>query len=140
MFAAVAGYGIATLVFGLSSTLWLSLIALVALGACDMVSVVIRLALVQLDTPDEMRGRVSAVNAIFINTSNQLGEFESGLVAAWLGAVSATVIGGVGTLLVVALWMMMFPTLRKRKRLHSEPVVVTTEAGSIGAVAPVPPR
>ena len=116
MFAAVAGYGIATLVFGLSSTLWLSLIALVALGACDMVSVVIRLALVQLDTPDEMRGRVSAVNAIFINTSNQLGEFESGLVAAWLGAVSATVIGGVGTLLVVALWMMMFPTLRKRKR------------------------
>ena len=90
--------------------MWLSLAALFALGAFDMVSMVIRGALVQLDTPDDMRGRVSAVNAIFINTSNQLGEFESGMLAAWLGAVGATVIGGIGTLVVVGLWMAMFPT------------------------------
>jgi MFS family permease len=122
MFAAVAGFGAATLVFALSKMLWLSLAALVVLGAFDMVSVVIRGALVQLDTPDAMRGRVNAVNAIFINTSNQLGEFESGLLAAWMGAVPATLIGGVGTLMVVGLWMMMFPTLRRRQRLHAEPV------------------
>ena len=83
-----------------------------------MVSMVIRGALVQLDTPDEMRGRVSAVNAIFINTSNQLGEFESGMLAAWLGAVGATVIGGIGTLVVVGAWMAMFPSLRRRQQLH----------------------
>lgn len=121
MFASVAGFGIATLVFAVSTTLWLSLVALFALGAFDMVSMVIRGALVQLDTPDDMRGRVSAVNAIFINTSNQLGEFESGLLAAWIGAVNATLIGGIGTLVVVALWMVMFPTLRRRQRLHAEP-------------------
>ena len=120
MFASVAGFGVATLVFALSTVLWLSLLALFALGAFDMVSMVIRGALVQLDTPDEMRGRVSAVNAIFINTSNQLGEFESGMLAAWLGAVGATVIGGVGTLLVVGLWMGMFPGLRRRQQLHVE--------------------
>jgi MFS family permease len=123
MFAAVAGFGVATLVFALSDTLWLSMLALFALGAFDMVSMVIRGALVQLDTPDDMRGRVSAVNAIFINTSNQLGEFESGLLAAWIGAVHATVLGGLGTLLVVGLWMAMFPTLRRRQRLHGEPAV-----------------
>jgi MFS family permease len=120
MFAAVGGFGVATLVFALSSTLWLSLLALFALGAFDMVSMVIRSSLVQLDTPDDMRGRVSAVNAIFINTSNQLGEFESGMLAAWLGAVQATVLGGVGTLLVVGLWMAMFPGLRRRQRLQGE--------------------
>jgi Arabinose efflux permease len=120
MFASVAGFGVATLIFAVSTTLWLSLLALFALGAFDMVSMVIRGALVQLDTPDDMRGRVSAVNAIFINTSNQLGEFESGMLAAWLGAVNATVLGGVGTLLVVGLWMAMFPTLRRRQRLHVE--------------------
>ncbi|OOG51305.1 MFS transporter [Rhodanobacter sp. C01] len=120
MFASVAGFGVATLVFAISTTLWLSLLALFALGAFDMVSMVIRGALVQLDTPDDMRGRVSAVNAIFINTSNQLGEFESGMLAAWLGAVNATVLGGIGTLLVVGLWMAMFPTLRRRQRLHVE--------------------
>ena len=120
MFAAVAGFGAATLVFALSRTLWLSLTALLAVGAFDMVSMVIRGSLVQLDTPDEMRGRVNAVNAIFINTSNQLGEFESGLLAAWLGAVPATLIGGGGTLLVVGLWMVMFPTLRRRQNLHTE--------------------
>lgn len=118
MFASVAGFGLATLVFAVSTTLWLSLIALFALGAFDMVSMVIRGALVQLDTPDDMRGRVSAVNAIFINTSNQLGEFESGMLAAWVGAVGATVIGGIGTLVVVGLWMAMFPALRRRQQLH----------------------
>lgn len=121
MFASVAGFGVATVVFALSSTLWLSLAALFALGAFDMVSMVIRGALVQLETPDDMRGRVSAVNAIFINTSNQLGEFESGLLAAWLGAINATLIGGIGTLVVVALWMGLFPNLRRRQRLQSEP-------------------
>jgi MFS family permease len=120
MFASVAGFGVATLLFALSTALWLSLLALFALGAFDMVSMVIRGSLVQLDTPDEMRGRVSAVNAIFINTSNQLGEFESGMLAAWLGAVGATLIGGIGTLLVVGLWMGMFPGLRRRQQLHVE--------------------
>ncbi|GGA50551.1 MFS transporter [Dyella nitratireducens] len=121
MFVSVAGFGVATLVFALSKLLWLSLLALFALGAFDMVSMVIRGSLVQLDTPDAMRGRVSAVNAIFINTSNQLGEFESGMLAAWLGAVGSAVVGGIGTLVVVGLWMMLFPTLRRRQRLHMEP-------------------
>jgi MFS family permease len=118
MYGAVAGFGVATLVFAFSTSLWLSLLALFALGAFDMVSVVIRGALVQLETPDAMRGRVSAVNAIFVDTSSQLGEFESGMLAAWLGAMRATVVGGMGTLLVVGLWMVMFPTLRKRQRLQ----------------------
>ncbi|WP_410015632.1 MFS transporter [Sodalis sp. C49] len=120
MFLSVAGFGIATLVFALSTALWLSLLALFALGGFDMVSMVIRGALVQLDTPDAMRGRVSAVNSIFINTSNQLGEFESGLLAAWLGAVPAAALGGIGTLVVVGLWMAWFPNLRRRQRLHNE--------------------
>jgi MFS family permease len=117
MFGSVAGFGVATLVFALSRTLWLSLGALFLLGGFDMVSMVIRNALVQLETPDAMRGRVSAVNAIFINTSNQLGEFESGLVAAWLGAVGAAMVGGIGTLVVVAVWMGLFPSLRRRQGL-----------------------
>jgi len=128
MFASVAGFGVATLVFAVSTALWLSLLALFALGAFDMVSMVIRGALVQLDTPDDMRGRVSAVNAIFINTSNQLGEFESGMLAAWLGAVNATVLGGIGTLLVVGLWMAMFPSLRRRQQLHVEKNLAATPA------------
>ncbi|MBV4365364.1 MFS transporter [Erwinia phyllosphaerae] len=118
MFASVAGFGAATLVFALSKELWLSLLALFALGGFDMVSMVIRGALVQLDTPDEMRGRVSAVNSIFINTSNQLGEFESGMLAAWMGAAPAAALGGIGTLIVVGLWMAWFPGLRQRQRLH----------------------
>jgi len=89
-----------------------------------MVSMVIRGSMVQLDTPDAMRGRVNAVNAIFINTSNQLGEFEPGIAAAWLGAVGATVLGGIGTLAVVGLWMVMFPGLRRRQRLQMEPQAV----------------
>ena len=120
MFGSVAGFGLATLVFALSTQLWLSLLALCALGGFDMVSMVIRGALVQLDTPDTMRGRVNAVNAIFINTSNQLGEFESGLLAAWMGAAPAAALGGIGTLIVVALWMKLFPHLRRRQRLENE--------------------
>ena len=117
MFASVALFGLATIVFGLSRSFPLSVAALVVLGASDMVSVVIRQTLVQLATPDEMRGRVSSVNFIFIGTSNQLGEFESGLSAHWLGVVPAIVLGGVGTLAVVALWAWRFPELRRARTL-----------------------
>jgi len=120
MFASVAGFGVATLVFALSTSFALSLAALFALGALDMISMVIRGALVQLETPDAMRGRVSAINAIFINTSNQLGEFESGMTAAWFGTVPSVLLGGVGTLVVVALWMWWFPALRRRDQLHAQ--------------------
>ena len=119
MFACVAGFGLATLVFALSTSFLLSLAALCVLGAFDMVSVVIRGTLVQLETPDEMRGRVSAVNAMFVTTSNQLGEFESGITASWFGTVPAVVIGALGTLAVVGLWMWWFPDLRKRERLET---------------------
>ena len=119
MFYSVAGFGLATLVFAVSTSFLLSLAALFTLGALDMISMVIRGALVQLETPDEMRGRVSAVNAIFINTSNQLGEFESGITAQWFGTVPSVIIGGIGTLVVVALWMHWFPALRERQRLES---------------------
>jgi MFS family permease len=128
MFASVAAFGVATIVFALSQTLWLSLLALAALGAFDMVSMVIRGALVQLDTPDAMRGRVSAVNSIFINTSNQLGEFESGLLASLVGAVGSALIGGLGTLAVVGLWMWMFPVLRRRQTLETPPAENTDNA------------
>ena len=119
MFAAVAVFGFATILFAVSTSFALSLAALVVLGGSDMVSVVIRSSLVQLDTPDAMRGRVSAVNSVFIGTSNQLGEFESGVTAALLGTVPAVLLGGVGTLLVVLLWMRLFPTLFWRDRLRS---------------------
>lgn len=121
MFYSVAGFGFATTVFAVSTSFALSILALLAMGALDMISMVIRGALVQIDTPDDMRGRVSAVNAIFINTSNQLGEFESGITAQWFGTVPATIIGGLGTLLVVVLWMHWFPELKRRERLESEP-------------------
>lgn len=114
MFASVAIYGAATLVFGLSTSFVLSLVALAISGAADMVSVVIRHTLVQLETPNEMRGRVSAVNSVFIGASNQLGEFESGAVAAWIGAVGSVVAGGLGTLVIAGLWWRMFPSLAKR--------------------------
>lgn len=117
MFASVAIFGVATIVFALSRSFWLSLLALAITGAFDMVSVVIRQSLVQLQTPNEMRGRVSAVNSIFIGASNQLGEFESGLTAGWFGAVPAVLIGGIGTLVVVATWIKLFPGLAKRERL-----------------------
>ncbi|KAF1008898.1 MAG: Enterobactin exporter EntS [Luteibacter sp.] len=123
MFGCVAGFGVATIVFGLSTHLWLSMLALAALGAFDMVSVVIRGTLMQMETPGHMRGRVGAVNGMFIGTSNQLGEFESGMLAAWLGAVPAVVIGGCGTLMIVALWMRLFPSLRHRNTLKCKPDV-----------------
>jgi len=111
MLRCVAGFGVATVVFALSTHFWLSIAALVALGAFDMVSMVIRQTLVQLATPDEMRGRVSAVNGIFISASSELGEFESGATAALFGAVPAAALGGLGTLVVVLLWRKIFPEL-----------------------------
>ena len=117
MFAAVAVYGVSILVFALSTSLALSMAALIVSGASDMVSVVIRQTLVQLETPDEMRGRVSAVNATFIGASNQLGEFRAGAMAAWIGTVGSAVVGAAGTLLVVAIWMKLFPSLTQRERL-----------------------
>ena len=104
--------------FALSSSFIVALLALVVLGASDMVSVVIRMTLVQLGTPDEMRGRVTAVNALFIGASNQLGEFRAGAAAAWLGAVPTVLIGGIGTLVIVALWMWLFPPLARVNRLE----------------------
>ena len=120
MFIAVAVFGVSMIVFGFSTVFAISFIALTVSGSADMVSVVIRQSLVQLDTPNEMRGRVSAVNSIFIGASNQLGEFESGATAALLGPVGSVVIGGLGTLLVAVLWMRWFPALAKRDRLQEE--------------------
>jgi MFS family permease len=117
MFACVALFGAATIVFGVSRSLGLSLLALLVAGSADMISVFVRSALMQLATPDAMRGRVSAVNMVFIGASNELGEFESGLTAQWLGAVPAVVLGGVGTLVVVAIWAWKFPELRRVNRL-----------------------
>ncbi len=117
MLAAVACFGVAMLVFALSTSVALSVAALAVTGAADMFSVVIRQSLVQLETPDEMRGRVSAVNSVFIGASNQIGEFESGVTAAWFGPVGSVVLGGIGTLVVVALWASRFPALRDRDRL-----------------------
>lgn len=116
---AVAVFGAATVVFGLSTSFVLSCAALVVTGAADMVSVVIRQTLVQLETPNDMRGRVSAVNSVFIGASNQLGEFESGATAAWLGPVGSVVVGGVGTLIVAALWLRLFPALATRDELQT---------------------
>jgi MFS family permease len=118
MFQAVILFGLATLVFSLSQWMWLSIVALAVMGAADTVSVVIRSALVQLSTPDDMRGRVGAVNYLFINASNQLGEFESGLTAALLGAVPAAALGGLGSIVVALLWMKLFPSLRHVERLE----------------------
>jgi MFS family permease len=126
---AVAGFGVFTIIFGLSRSLTLSLIALVLLGASDMISVIIRATLTLLATPDEMRGRVTAVDMIFIGTSNEFGQFESGLTAQWFGTVPAVVLGGVGTLLVVTLWAWWFPDLRRAGELHS----ITTDAQSTTA-------
>ncbi len=118
---AVAVFGLATVVFGLSRSFTLSLLALVLTGAADAVSVVMRSTLVQLETPNEMRGRVSAVNSIFIGASNQLGEFESGSVAALWGPVMSVVSGGIGTMLVAAAWLKLFPALAQRDHLHPTP-------------------
>jgi MFS family permease len=118
MFQAVIIFGVATLVFAISRAMWLSVLALAMLGAADTVSMVIRIALVQLATPDAMRGRVGAVNFLFVNASYQLGGFESGLTAALLGTVPAVVLGGLGTIAVALLWMKLFPTLRRVERLE----------------------
>jgi hypothetical protein len=120
LFAAIAVFGLATVVFGLSTSFALSMLALVATGAADMVSVVVRQTMIQLETPDAMRGRVSAVASVFIGGSNQLGEFESGATAAWLGPVGSVVLGGAGMLLVVALWWVWFPALARRDALVQE--------------------
>ena len=120
MFVCVVLFGMATIVFGLSRNLWLSLVALAIAGAADTISVIIRGSMLQLATPPEMRGRVSAVNSLFIGASNELGEFESGLTAQWWGAVRATVIGGIGALAVAGIWSVLFPTLREADQLTAE--------------------
>ena len=118
MFQAVIAFGCAIVLFALSRHLLLSVAALAVMGAADTVSVVIRVSLVQLMTPDAMRGRVGAVNFLFINASNQLGEFESGMTAALLGAGPAALLGGIGTIAVALLWMKLFPVLRRVERLE----------------------
>lgn len=134
----VAAFGAFTVVFGLSRNLALSLVALVLLGAADTVSVIVRHTMIQLATPDEMRGRVSAVNMVFIGASNEVGQFESGITAQWLGTVPAVVLGGIGTIAIVALWSWLFPSLRRLDRLsavESVPIVAeatTEDASSIG--------
>jgi len=115
----VAGFGIATIVFGISKTFWLSFLMLFLCGVTDYISVVVRHTLVQLRTPDEMRGRVSAVNSLFIGTSNQMGEFESGFVAHLTTPLFAVVSGGVGTMVVVAVVALLWPEIRKYGRLDS---------------------
>jgi hypothetical protein len=118
MFAAVAVFGVATIIFALSRNFLVTFVALAILGASDMISVYVRGALVQFATPDPMRGRVSAVNMLFVGASNELGEFESGITAQWFGTVPAVILGGIGTLLVVAVWMWLFPSLRRVNRLQ----------------------
>jgi MFS family permease len=120
LFICVSLYGAATIVFGLSRTLWLSLGSLALAGAADTISVIVRGSILQLATPPEMRGRVSAVNSLFIGASNELGEFESGLTAQWWGAVRATVLGGMGSLAVAGLWSTIFPGLRTADELTDE--------------------
>ena len=116
MFGAVALFGVAVIVFGLSSNFYLSIGALIIMGGGDMVSVVIRSTFIQLSTPDHMRGRVSAVNSLFVSASNELGQFRAGIAAAWFGVVPAVVIGGVGAIAVVGVWMRLFPPLRRVDR------------------------
>ncbi|MGB8889573.1 MAG: MFS transporter, partial [Candidatus Korobacteraceae bacterium] len=120
LFICVTIFGAFTVVFGLSRSLWLSLVSLAIAGAADTISVIIRGSIVQLATPSAMRGRVSAVNSLFIGASNELGEFESGLTAQWWGAVRATVIGGIGSLAVAGIWSAAFPGLRKADELTPE--------------------
>ncbi|WP_220399053.1 MFS transporter [Granulicella sp. WH15] len=131
MFTAVIVFGLATIGFALSRSVLLSMAILCVLGAADVVSVVVRSSLVQLETPDAMRGRVSAVNALFIGTSNQLGEFESGVTASWFGIVPATIIGGVGSILIALCWMRLFPGLRTLERLSGPPATEQEEQSSV---------
>ncbi len=131
MFAAAAVYGLATIAFGLSESLAWALSALAVLGAADMISVVIRQSVVQIDTPDDMRGRVAAVNVVCIGGSIRLGEFESGLTASWWGTVPATIVGGVATLAVTGIWIRLFPALWRRERLVGEIPTAGTPEGSV---------
>jgi MFS family permease len=132
MLFCVGGFGLFTIVFGLSHSLALSMTSLLFVGACDMVSVVIRGTLVQIATPDAVRGRVNAVEMIFIGASNEFGEFESGITAQWLGTVPAVILGGIGTLLIVGLWAWFFPELRKTEKLTpGEPMEPVQETPTI---------
>ena len=117
LFVFVAAFGLFTMVFGLSTWVPLSIAALALMGACDMISVYIRETLLQLWTPDSVRGRVNAVNRVFIGASNELGEFRAGVAAAWIGAVSAVTLGGAGTMAVAFLWSRWFPELRTARKL-----------------------
>lgn len=128
LLGATTVFGLATIALGLSSSFVLSLAILWLIGASDVFSVVIRQTLVQSDTPDSMRGRVAAVNSLFIGASNELGEFESGLTAHWFGLVPAILIGGVGTIAVSALWAVVFPGLRTRDRLVEPETSATATA------------
>ncbi len=127
----VAGFGVFTIMFGLSRSFVLSVIALVLVGATDMVSVIVRGTMVQLATPDAMRGRVSAVNMVFIGASNEFGQFESGITAQWFGTVPAVVLGGVGTLVIVAIWAWRFPELRRVDRLAAEEMMLPEESSVV---------
>jgi len=127
MLVCVALFGFATVGFGLSRSIPLSALALMLVGAADMVSVVIRSSLLQLATPPEMRGRVSAVNSLFLGASNELGEFESGLTAQWWGAVRAVVIGGIGSVAVTGLWSIWFPSLRRADTLNADSLLAADE-------------
>ena len=118
MFACVAGFGAFTCVFGVSTLPWLSIVALALMGAFDMVSVYVRETLIQLWTPDALRGRVNAVNMVFVGASNELGEFRAGISAALIGVVPAVVVGGVGTMAVAGLWSVWFPQLRRIRHLQ----------------------
>lgn len=131
MFICVAIFGVATVVFGLSKSLWLSLAALAVSGAADMISVIIRGSLLQLATPPEMRGRVSAVNSLFIGASNELGEFESGLTAQWWGAVRATIFGGLASLAVAGTWAALFPGLRRADQLTADALRPKPDSASV---------
>jgi MFS family permease len=118
MLLAVVGFGVATIVFGLSKIFWLSLVALALTGMCDNVSVVVRQTVMQMITPESMRGRVSSVTFLFISCSNELGELESGVTAKWFGAIESVVLGGIGTVLVVLGAALMFPEITRLGRLH----------------------
>jgi len=121
MFASVAAFGLFTVVVGVSTVPWVSVLMLVLMGASDRVSVYVRETLIQLATPDDVRGRVNAVNMVFVGASNQLGEFRAGVSAAWIGVVPTVVAGGLGTMLVTLLWARLFPTLRTARRLGEPP-------------------
>ncbi|KPF67310.1 MFS transporter [alpha proteobacterium AAP81b] len=139
MFVCVALFGAATAVFGLSTNLLLSLAALAVLGAADMISVFVRSSLIQMHTPDAMRGRVSAVSMLFISASNELGEFESGITAAWLGPVEAVVAGGIGAIVVTGLWAWGFPELRRADRF-ADPDPVAADAAEIATAGDAKPN